>query len=192
MGAQSLLTGRRIAAFLLIACAAVFAVGRMLLTGRVVWKWPAGQTDAYLRWERGFVILAVLVTALGLVVLEDLLRAAGESVISRLALVPYSFGAVVVVVSETSYLHNRERTPGRVLRGPGAAGAGDVRRGAAPDRAGGRAGAWLGSAPSFDGPKLRRGRCLNSLQSRGQTCPMICRIVPRLAGRAPGRTWHGS
>jgi hypothetical protein len=106
MDAQSLLTGRRIAAFLLIACAAVFAVGRMLLTGRVVWKWPAGQTDAYLRWERGFVILAVLVTALGLVVLEDLLRAAGEAVISRLALVTYSFGAVVVVVAETSYLHS--------------------------------------------------------------------------------------
>lgn len=108
MDALSLFSEPRIAAFLLIACGAVFAVGGVLYTGRAIWQWPAGKTIGYLRWERGFIILAVLVTAFGLALLEDLLRAAGDPVIARLALVAYLFGAVVVVVAETSFLSDRE------------------------------------------------------------------------------------
>src|SRR5262245_52200476 len=108
MGSQSLLSERQIAAILLISGGVIFVVGGILFTGRAIWKWPAGETSGYLRWERGFVILAVLVTVFGLVLLEDLLRAAGDSVIARLAMVTYLFGAVVVVVAETSYLGNRE------------------------------------------------------------------------------------
>lgn len=99
---------RRLAASLLIVCGIVFAVGGFLYTGRAIWKWPAGQTSAYLHWERGFILLALLVNVLGVALLEGLLRNAGESVISRLAMIIYLVSAVVLVVAETAYLNNRE------------------------------------------------------------------------------------
>lgn len=107
MAEQSLLSERQITASLLILCFVVFAVGGILYTGRAIWKWPVGETAGYLRWERGFVIAAVLVTVLGLVLLEGMLHDAGDSVVARLALVTYGFGAVVVVVAETTYLTTR-------------------------------------------------------------------------------------
>ncbi len=105
---DSLLSERRIAASLLIACGAIFAIAGILYSGRAIWKWPSGQTDHYLRWERGFVILAVLATALGLALLDDLLRAAGDVAVSRLGMVTYLVGAVIIVVAEASYIRNRE------------------------------------------------------------------------------------
>jgi len=113
MNGYTLLSERQITAILLIACAVIFMVGGILYTGRAIWKWPASETIGYLRWERGIVILAVLVTAFGLVLLENLLRVAPASrgiagVIARLGMVTYLIGAVVVVVAETTYLHNRQ------------------------------------------------------------------------------------
>jgi len=108
MNGQSLLAERQITAILLIACFLVFTVGGILFTGRIIWKWPAAQTPSFLRWERGFVIAALLVNMLGLVLLEDMLRTAGDSIIARLALVAYLVGAAIVMVAEMSYLHNRE------------------------------------------------------------------------------------
>jgi hypothetical protein len=108
MNGQSLFTERQIAAVLLIACGLIFTVGGILFTGRTIWKWPAGQTSEFLRWERGFVLAALLVNVLRLALLEDLLRAAGDFTIARLALVTYLIGAAVVAVAELSYLHNRE------------------------------------------------------------------------------------
>lgn len=102
------LSERQIAAILLIACFLIFTVGGILFTGRVMWKWPTAQTPSFLRWERGFVITALLVNILGLTLLEDLLAIAGASIIARLALVTYLVGAVVVMVAEMTYLHNRE------------------------------------------------------------------------------------
>lgn len=108
MDGRTLLSERQIAAILLISCGIVFAVGGILFTGRTIWKWPIGQTPEFLRWERSFVIAALLVNVLGLVMLENLLHAAGDSLIARLALVTYLIGAMVIVVAETSYLNNRE------------------------------------------------------------------------------------
>lgn len=108
MGGQMLLSAREIAAVLLIACGAIFVVGGILFTGRAIWKWPIGQTPGYLRWERGFVVVALLVNLLGLVLLEDMLRAAGEPILSRLALAVYMVSVAVVLVAEMTYLHNRE------------------------------------------------------------------------------------
>lgn len=108
MSGQTLLSQREIAAFLLIACFLIFVVGGILFTGRAIWKWPAAQTPGYLRWERGFVVAALLVNVLGLVLLEDLLRAAGDTIIARPALAAYLIGAAVVVVAEMTYLYNRE------------------------------------------------------------------------------------
>ena len=99
---------RELAAILLIAGALVFVVGGILFTGRAMWKWPIGQTPVYLRWERGLVVAALLVSVLGLVLLEQLLRAAGDSTLALLALVTYLIGATVLIAAEMTYLHNRE------------------------------------------------------------------------------------
>ena len=109
MDAPSFFSERRIAALVLIACFAIFSIGGILYTGRAIWKWPIGQTTEYLRWERSFIILAVVLTVLGLILLEDLLRAAGDSAISRLGLIAYLVGAVVVVVAETTSLSTHEQ-----------------------------------------------------------------------------------
>ena len=106
MDAQTLLSERRVAAILLIACFVIFLVAGMLFTGRTIWKWPSAQTDTFLRWERGLVIAAILVNVMGFVLLEDLLRTAGDIMIGRLALATYLIGVVVIVVAETSYLAN--------------------------------------------------------------------------------------
>jgi hypothetical protein len=99
---------RSITASLLILCSAIFVVGGMLFTARAFWKWPAAQTQRYLRWERSFIIAAVVATALGLALLQGLLRDAGDSVFGTMGTVGYLLGAVVVVVAETSALDGRE------------------------------------------------------------------------------------
>lgn len=105
--AQGLST-RTIAASLLILCFVVFTFGGVLFTGRAFLKWPINEMSSHLIWERGLVIGGVLATVLGLALLEDLLRAAGEPVLSRLGMVTYLFGAVVVVTAETAYLGQRD------------------------------------------------------------------------------------
>lgn len=107
MDAQSLLVERRVTAVLLILCGIVFLVVGYLFTTRVLWEWPAAQTELHLRWERGLVITAFLINVMGFVLLEGLLREAGDRVIARLALPLYLIAAAVLVVAEMAYLNNR-------------------------------------------------------------------------------------
>lgn len=79
-----------------------------LFTARIIWKWPSAQTGVHLYWERGIVITALLINVLGFVLLEELLRAAGDNVIARLALAICLIGAAVLLVAETSYLSHRD------------------------------------------------------------------------------------
>ena len=95
------LSERQITAGLLILCFVLFAVGGTLFAGREFLRWPAADTPGYLRWERGFIIAAVLATLLGLVLLEGLLRASGDTVIARIGMVTYALAAAIVVVAET-------------------------------------------------------------------------------------------
>jgi hypothetical protein len=108
MDGQNLFSERHTAAILLISCGVIFVIGGIMFTARAIWKWPAAQTPAFLRWERGIVVMTLLVNLLGLVLLENILRAAGDSIIARLALITYLVGVVVVMVAEMLYLHNRE------------------------------------------------------------------------------------
>ncbi|MCB9437343.1 MAG: hypothetical protein H6673_10185 [Anaerolineales bacterium] len=105
---SELLSERQSAAYLMILGFVVFTVGGILYTGRAIWTWPIAQTPRYLLWERGFVILALLATVLGLVLLEDLLQQAGDSGVARLGVVMYGLGAAVVVIAETSFLGTHE------------------------------------------------------------------------------------
>jgi hypothetical protein len=99
------LSVRTIAASLLVLCFIIFIFGGVLFTGRAFWGWPIDNSHMSL--ERGFIIGAVLATVFGLALLEDLLRTAGDYVLSRLGIVAYLFGAVVVVVAETTELDRR-------------------------------------------------------------------------------------
>jgi hypothetical protein len=99
------LSARTIAASLLILGAVMFGFGAALFMGRAFWNWPIN--GSHLLWERGFIIAAVLATVLGLALLEDLLRAAGHTVLARLGMMTYLFGAIVVVVAETASLSGR-------------------------------------------------------------------------------------
>jgi hypothetical protein len=96
---------RTIAASLLILSLIVFGFGGALFTGRAFWGWPID--NSHMSWERGFIIAAVLATVLGLALLEDLLRIAGDSGFARLGMMAYLVGAVVVVVAETAALGGR-------------------------------------------------------------------------------------
>jgi hypothetical protein len=98
------LSARTTAATPLAMSFAVFCFGGVLYAGRAMWKWQIENNASHLIWERGFVIAAVLATVLGLVLLEDILHTAGDSVLARLGMVAYLFGAAVVVVAETAYL----------------------------------------------------------------------------------------
>lgn len=107
IAAQGLST-RTVTASLLVLCFVVFTVGGMLFTGRAFLKWKIDGTSSHWLWERGLVIAAVLTTVFGLALLEDMLRAAGEPLLSRLGMVAYLLGAAVVVVAETAYLGKRD------------------------------------------------------------------------------------
>lgn len=101
------LSARTIAASLLVLCFVVFTFGGVLFAGRAFLKWQIDETSSHLIWERGFIIGGVLTTLLGLALLEDMLRA-GEPVLSRLGMVAYLVGAVVVIAAETAYLARRD------------------------------------------------------------------------------------
>jgi hypothetical protein len=97
---------RTIAASLLILSLIVFGFGGALFKGRAFWGWMID--NSHMSWERGFIIAAVLATVLGLALLEDLLRIAGDSGFARLGMLAYLVGAIVVVVTETAYLDKRD------------------------------------------------------------------------------------
>jgi hypothetical protein len=98
--AQQVLSERSMAGGLLILGSLFMVAGVLLWTGRNLWAWPAAEAANYLRWERGFIIAAIVGTLLGLVLLEGLLVAAGDSVWARLGLVTYLVGAVLGIAAE--------------------------------------------------------------------------------------------
>ena len=109
MDAEIITSGRTVAGFLLVLSGIVFLPAGMLYTGRAIWKWPAGQSQSYLYWERGFVIAAVIVATLGLVLLERLLEVAGERILAPSGMVIFLIGTVIVIAAETFSLSGQER-----------------------------------------------------------------------------------
>ena len=97
---------RTIAASLLILTFMTFEVSGILFSGRTMLNWQIEDRAAHMRWERSFVILPTVLTVLGLVLLADLLRAAGDTFLAQLGTATYLFGAALAVVAETTFLHN--------------------------------------------------------------------------------------
>jgi len=96
---------RKTTAALLIGCGPLIVGAVVMYTGNTYSGWPAN--GAYITWERGFVIAAVLVSVLGLALLEQLLRDAGTVVLPRLAFVTYLVGAVVLIAAEAFVISGR-------------------------------------------------------------------------------------
>jgi hypothetical protein len=105
------LSERQLAAYLLILASLIFLIAGALFTGRAIWNWPVGQTAVYLRWERGVIIAAFLISLLGFGLFENMLKAAGDIGIARMALLLYLISAGVVVVAETSFLNGQWSYP---------------------------------------------------------------------------------
>jgi hypothetical protein len=68
------------------------------------------EANALFQLERYFVLTSVIVSTLGLVMLETLLRGAGDRIFARLGMVGFLFGAVLIVVVEALIL-NRQQIP---------------------------------------------------------------------------------
>lgn len=101
------LSVRTVGASLLASSFFVFLPAGILYSGRAFMNWQIEATS-HLRWERGFVIAAIMATALGLGLLADMLRTAGEPVFSQIGMTAYLLGAAVILVAETAYLSHQE------------------------------------------------------------------------------------
>jgi hypothetical protein len=69
-------------------------------------------TATYLAWERGLLITAYVLAALGVSALELVLNTAGATLLPRLATAVLLIGVVVAVVVEAAYLTAQRPTPG--------------------------------------------------------------------------------
>ena len=105
---QDFISEQVLAGCLLILSSSIFVIAGMLFTGRVIWKWQIGETRAYLLWERSLVITAVLVVTLGLVLLNRLLMAAGDTIFSTLGMTLFFIGTVIIIAAETFALSQKE------------------------------------------------------------------------------------
>jgi hypothetical protein len=115
MVAKSLISEQVAAGWLLILSGLIFAVGGMLYTGRAIFKWPSAGAPAYLRWERGFVIAALLTAVLGFTLLEKLLEAAGDRMLAPSGMVILLIGAGVVIFAETFFISRQEYLYGPIV-----------------------------------------------------------------------------
>ena len=108
MDLKALTSQQIVCGWLLILGFVIFLPGGLLYTGRAIFKWPAAQSQNSLYWERGFVMAAILVAALGFVLLERLLGAAGEQILAPLGLTVFLTGTILVLAAETFGLDRQQ------------------------------------------------------------------------------------
>jgi hypothetical protein len=89
---------------LVLSFAALF-VGALMYWIRGGIRGGAPPTHVYFVWERSFIIAAVVLTALGLALLESLLQNSAGGVLARVGAIAYLFGGVLVVAAEASSLN---------------------------------------------------------------------------------------
>jgi hypothetical protein len=89
---------------LILSFAALF-VGALMYWMRGGIRGGAPPTHVYFVWERSFVIAAVVLTALGLALLEALLQNSAGGVLARVGAIAYLFGGVLVVATEATSLN---------------------------------------------------------------------------------------
>ena len=80
------------------------AAGASMYVARGGMRGGTAPNRAYHVAERSFIIAAVILTAIGLVLLSDLLQGSDGAVLARAGAVAYLFGGVLVVTAEASAL----------------------------------------------------------------------------------------
>jgi hypothetical protein len=108
MVGKSMISEQVVTAWLLILSGIIFLPGGLLYTGRAILKWPTAQAQSYLFWERGLVMAAFITAALGLVLLDRLIEAAGDRILSPIGLAIFLIGTVLVLAAETFSLSRQE------------------------------------------------------------------------------------
>lgn len=143
MNANDVVSEQVVAGWLLILSALIFLPAGILYTGRAIWQWPKAQTQGYLYWERGLVILAILVATMGFVLLTQLLESAGDRIVAPLAMLLILVSTVLVIAAEAFSLSGQQWISAAVsififlsLLGQAAFGASILRSGFLP--------AWVG------------------------------------------------
>jgi hypothetical protein len=108
MFAKNILSEQIAAGWLLILGSIIFVPSGLLFSGRAIFKWPSAQSQGYLYLERGLVMACFIVSALGFVLLDKLLEAAGDRVLSSVGLTIFLIGTILVLAAETIGLGQQE------------------------------------------------------------------------------------
>jgi hypothetical protein len=104
---SSFFSTQGLAASLLILSGLIFCAGGTLYAGREIWKWPSAAGLQYLVLERSLVITALVMLAVGIVLLARLLEAAGSATLAPTGSTLFFTGAVLCLTAETYFLSTR-------------------------------------------------------------------------------------
>lgn len=115
---ETSLTMCRVSGILLIGSFVLQMVGVVMFNGRNLFDWFA-ETRAFLSWERGMFMAAFLVSALGVSLLELVLREVDAPalvpVLARLGATAFLIGATVAIVTEAASLSGQSATGALVV-----------------------------------------------------------------------------
>jgi hypothetical protein len=108
MERQGLYTAPRVAGGLLITCFLVFMVGGVLFWARNGMAGQPAPSFAYLALERGFVMAAAVITAIGLLLFAIVVGGAnGDAFLAaRLAAITYAIATALLLVGEAGLLRS--------------------------------------------------------------------------------------
>ena len=90
----------RTAGMFLVLGFVMMLVGALMFVSRSGSQGSAIPSPTYFVWERGFIMAAVILTAIGLMLLEEILHDGGDRVLARIGATAYLFGAVLLVAGE--------------------------------------------------------------------------------------------
>lgn len=105
---QGFLSFQRMAGALLVAAVLPLALGVFLFISRSGVGGGVSRSQALFIWERGSILAAVVLTALGLILLDAHLQNTNGRVLARLGTGAYFFGAVLLVTAEAMRLPQGE------------------------------------------------------------------------------------
>jgi len=91
----------RLTGMSLVLSSVIFMVAAALFTMRSILEWPIGGTPTFFLWERSLVIASLLAALLSFTLLKRVLEAAGDGILSSMALVLFLVAAILDVVAET-------------------------------------------------------------------------------------------
>ena len=91
----------RLTGMSLILSSVIFMIAAALFTIRFILEWPIGGAPTFFLWERSLVIAALLGALLSFTLLKRVLEAAGDGILSSMALVLFLVAAILDVVAET-------------------------------------------------------------------------------------------